>query len=715
MSYTQIVKKNLLQYYKDSIKNYGEGVINIFIFLPYFFSVPTLIKTFFYPWKNLQSKKVSVGFTFSEWGNRFAYNFISRSIGFFMRISIVSFYFIFQTAYMLILPFISMIFFVLIPIFYFFYTLKKSPDEIKMLMKKKFFTEHLIKEENRSKVEEWFEIFYKNNCEKADWWKLSNLLEYPPLARDWAAGFSPTLDQYTIDLASSSYLHHINNMVGRDKEIKEIEQVLSKNFEANVIIVGDEGVGKHTIIDALAKKIYLGKTNSHLIYRRILKLNMEKIKGDKNLFEELLNEALEANNIILFIDNIEKYLEMGISLEKYAKSDRLQLIGLTTPFFYQKFILPNDKINRLFNKVDVYEVSKEEALKILLEKTFDFENYHKVIIPFETLTEIIDKSDSYITYIPFPEKAVDLLDSACVYTKTGQFSKSNTLNVTPEIVDFVLTEKTHIPITITSQMKDKLLQLEKNLSEKVLDQKEPINKLSSSLRRSFLLIGKRKKPLASFLFLGPTGVGKTETAKAVASEFFSNSLIRFDMSNFQTKYDIPKLIGDSNHNEPGLLSIALREKPYGVLLLDEIEKADKDLINIFLTVVDEGYFTDGFGKNVDCKNLVIIATTNAVSESAFSPEFLNRFDGIITYSNLSESTIKNIAKKLIKDLTRDIQQLYNIKLKISTKMLEKLIEKGYDTKYGARNLERVLRDEVEDKVAKLVLEEKVKSGGIISI
>lgn len=712
------MKKNLWPFYAESLRKFGEAIINLFIFLPYFFSVSVLLKTLFYSWKNLQNKKNTAGFSFSEWSSRFSFNLISRSIGFIMRICIISFYFVFQTLFMIILPFFTLGFFLVIPIIFLVSRYKKSADEQKELLKKMFLSKHLLKEENLINAENWFEKYYLSHIEKKDWWKLSNLLSFPPLARDWAVGFTPTLDQYTTDLATPSYLHHINNIIGREKEIAEIEQILSKNFEANVVIVGEEGVGKHTIIDALAKKIYLGKTNISLMYKRILKINMEKMINEINFFEELLKEAENAGNIILFIDNFEKYLTLGISLEKYAKSDKLQLIGVTTPFFYQKYIFPDEKINRLFSKVDVFEVEKKDALNIMLEKFSDLESYHKVIIPYETLSEAIEKSEFYLTYIPFPEKAVDLLDTACVYVKQKASKKNNLITPTVmlEDIDHVLTQKTHIPVTITTQMKEKLLKIEKYLSEEIFEQEEAINKLSSTLRRSFLLIGKRKKPLATFLFLGPTGVGKTATAKAVASVFFSRKdLIRFDMSNFQSKYDIPKLIGDSNLGDPGLLSSSIREKPYGVLLLDEIEKADNDLLNIFLTVIDEGYFTDGYGKRVDCKNLVIIATSNAPSIEKFSPEFINRFDDVITYNHLSQKSLKLITKKILDDLSKEIYQLYKVKIDIKENTIDTLIEKGYDKKYGARNMERVIRDEIEDKIAKQILEEKAKAGDTISL
>jgi len=741
------MRKSLWQYYWDSLHNFGEAIINIFIFLPYFFSISALLKTLFHPWRNLIIKKAFVGFSFSDWANRFAFNFISCSIGAVMRLSIIAFYFILQTTFIMLLPFIALSFFLFTPFFYFLSLTQKTTQEKKDIFKKKFIETHLLSNGNRLEVENWFEEYYKQHLKKIIWWKLQNLLSYPPLARDWAVGYTPILDQYSTNLATSSYLYYIKNIVDREKEITEIEQILTKSVESNVIIVGEEGVGKHTIIDALAKKIYLGKTNTFIMYRRILKLNMEKVlnefvdqKKRENFFENLLKEAEQAKNIILFIDNIDKYITDGegkinltISLEKFAKSNFIQIIGVTTPFAFQNFVYSNEKISRIFNKVDVYEISKKEAENILLGAVYFFESLYSVYIPYETVKEIIDKSEFYLTSIPFPEKAVDLLDSACVYAKQKV--------VTPEIINTVLTEKTHIPTTMTKQIKEKLLNLEMLLFSRIIQQDEAIKKLSSALRRSFLLIGKRKKPLASFLFLGPTGVGKTETAKAIADVFFTDQiegeskyLIRFDMSEFQSKYDIPKLIGDNNN--PGLLTSTIRKQSYGVLLLDEIEKADRDLVNIFLTIVDEGYFIDGMGKRIDCKNLIIIATSNAASDilyspispispislidelvkrRTFSPEFLNRFDGIIVFESLNQKSVKILTEKIVEKILIDIFKLYKVRVFVSEKTIDLVSKKGYDPRFGARNLERTIRDEIEDKIAKLIFENKAKPGETISL
>jgi ATP-dependent Clp protease ATP-binding subunit ClpA len=252
-------------------------------------------------------------------------------------------------------------------------------------------------------------------------------------------------------------------------------------------------------------------------------------------------------------------------------------------------------------------------------------------------------------------------------------------------------------------------------------------------------LGKRKKPLATFLFLGPTGVGKTETAKAIADNFFDseNILLRFDMSNYQSKNDIPKLIGSMETQTQGIMTNAIREHPYGVLLLDEIEKADIDLLNIFLTIFDEGYFTDGFGKRVDCKNLVIIATSNAgadylfkqkdvqvstndlithlIEKKYFTPEFLNRFDGVIAYKPIGDSSMLLIAKKMFSKVQQQIYELHQVQVNVSDQTLQTIISKNFNPAFGARNLDRILRNEIEDKVAKMVLGNEVKAGDVINL
>ena len=744
------------KFFRQSLSDFIEACTNLFFFLPYFFSIPSLFKSLFAPWKNLVSKQKSVGISLNDWLGTISFNAISSVIGFSMRFSIILFYFFLQSILIFILPFIFIIYFVFIPVLWLESLLQKTEEEQKEANRLKFIGSHLLNQENYRQVAAWFEDYYQKFVHKTRWWKRSNLFSLPPLARDWAVGYTPTLDQYGQDLTSFSYQNKTLTIIDREKEIDEIERALSKSQDASIVIVGEEGVGKHTIVVALAKKMYEGKTKSLLMYKRIVWLNMEKVLNQQTdpkkrelFFEELLTEAAAAKNVIIFIDDIDQYIssdhakvDLTTSIEKFAKTNQMQFLGITTPFFYEKFFVTNQRLFRLFSKIDAKEIAAAEAEKILLQLAPTFEQRYKVVLPYETLKAAIQKSDFYITSIPFPEKAIDLLDSACVLANQSG-NPQGSIVVTLDLIDKVLTEKTHVPTSLTENTKQKLIHLEQLLQSRIVNQQPAVTKLSSALRRSFLLMGKRKKPLASFLFLGPTGVGKTETAKVIAKIFFGGDsfLERFDMSNYQSTDDIPKLIGSLDTGNPGLLAKAIRESPYGVLLLDEIEKANKDLINIFLTVLDEAYFTDGFGKRVDCKNLVIIATSNAGSEhiykliatdsvdkdvnkdlvnylieqKIFAPEFLNRFDAVIAYNPLDPDSAKQIAQKMIQKISGDIYTLHKVKLNISDTFLTELIKKGYDEKFGARNLERLLRDEVEDKIAKLVLEGKTKEGEIITL
>lgn len=736
---------------KNYFENFFEAIFNIFIFLPFFFSVKTLLKTLFDPWKNIVTVKRERGFSFSELFNRFSFNVISRFMGLWIRGSVLIFYLIVQVAFVISLPIIAIIYFLMLPLVILVSKFSPTEEQEKEIFKKNFISSHTLNQENLNSVEKWFEDYYVKKNFESKWWKLSNLMQMPPLGRDWSMGYTPALDQYSLELTSSSYQSKIKHIVDREKEINQIERALSKSNEANVIITGDEGVGKHTIVDAFAKKVYEGNTNNLLMYKRVLKLNMEKIltadtdqKKREEFLEQLLDEAEKAKNIIIMIDRFDKYISseenqvnLSIPIEKYAKGSSVQIIAVTTPYLFQKKVYPNEKISRIFTKVDVFEVGKQEALEILLAKTDVFEQRYNLAIPYETIIYIIDKSSFYITDIPFPEKAMQLLDEACIYCT--QTLKKNI--VTPEMIDKILTEKTHIKTYFSDDIREKLLQMEQLLSQQIIGQQTATMELASSLRKSFIMKEKRKKPLASLLFLGPTGVGKTETAKAIAKIFFGSDkeLVRFDMSNYQSKSDIPQLIGSQNSNIPGLLSSALREKPYGVLLLDEIEKADKDLINIFLTIMDEGYFTDGFGKRIDCKNMVVIATSNAgsdfifknsqasaptsqkeiidfvVGKNIFAPEFLNRFDSVVAFNPLDPATVLLIAKKMINSLAEQIFSLYKIKLVISDGTIKNIIDKNYDPSFGARNIEHALKNGIEDKIAKLLLEKQVKEGEVIEV
>lgn len=736
--------KKIKFFYLNYFNNLLEILTNFFFFFPYFFSTKTLLKTLFFPWKNLVYAKKPVNFSFSYLFEKISFNLISISIGFFMRICLLIFWIFLQIIYTLCIP-VFFVFAILIsPIFFIIQLFRKSPDELKLIEKQKFIKKRLLYPDNFDKVEEWFKNYYQELLKSRKWYSKENLFSYPPLARDWAFGFTYYLNQYSEELTSAEYLSSRPAVIDREEEIKQIEEILSKSRYNNVLIVGEEGVGKHSIIDALAYRIYHGETTSFLMYHRLIKLNMEKIvssfkdqKKREMFFEELLEEAAMAKNIIIFIDKIDRYLsnedstrvDLSLPIEKYAKTSKLQIIGISTPFLYQKFIFPLEKINQIFSKVEVSEISQDLAEKILLKIAFKLEKKYQLTIPYETVKETIMKSSFYITHIPFPEKAINLLDIACNKARLRKLTL-----VQPDLINEIIAEKTKIPTQITPQFKEKLLNLNHYLKKAIFGQDLAMDKLSLAISRSFILLGKRKKPIASFLFLGPTGVGKTETAKVLSKIFFNSEkcLQRFDMALYQTTEDIEKLIGSQKTKDPGLLTKSIRENPYSVLLLDEIEKANANLINIFLTILDEGYFTDAFGNKVDCRNLVIIATSNAgsniifydeskkiddnylinflIEKKFFTPEFLNRFDAVLFYRPLTKDSFLAIAKKIIETIKKDLYQLYKINFEVNDDYLLNLINEKLDPRFGARNLERVIKENIEDKITQYILEEKIKEG-----
>jgi len=750
------MKDSIIKFNAKKCREYVLAFGNLCFFLLYFYAVFHLVRTLFSPWKRVYIRKSVPGFSLNEFGSRLSFNLVSVGIGLILRLAVITIYLVSQIIILiLVLPVFFVFILLTVTVLYPVYVIRPTDEEVKQKLETEFLKYRLLKPENRTAVETWFNRYYETYIHKAQWWRLQWLFNQPPLTQNWSTGYTVTLDKYTTDL--TRLLPHFRNLVGRKKEIDQIEQILAKSEESNVVLVGEGGVGKNTILEEMAKRMYFGKTSGYLAYKRMVEVHLDQLLSEsfdidrkKETVRDIFAEAIAAGNIVIVINNFDRYvadvqgrIDLTSVIEPFARTNRIQCIGVTNPFLYQKFVFPNEKIRNIFQKVDVFEIGKDEATTIICDAAFAFENNYHVLIPYEVIQTIIEKSDFYITHIPFPEKAIELLDEICA-SQVKEKPPREVVRLTPEIVDEILSAKLHLPTSLTEDIRQKLTQLEPALSTAIIDQPEAVAKTAASVQKSFLLIGKRTKPLATLLFLGPTGVGKTQTAKVLTNFFFGSDkyLYRFDMSQFQSGGDIPKLIGSVDTGQPGLLTETIRNNPYGVLLLDEFEKADGKFINIFLTVLDEGYFTDSFGKRVDCKNLIVIATSNAgsellykeasdtskaeklddrklidyiIREKIYSPELLNRFDQIIVFRSLALPSILKIARQEVNAIAENIRKLHHIRLDVSDTYLSDMVNKSYDIRFGARDLERILQDSIENHVAKLLLARSVKDGDTVSL
>jgi len=459
------------------------------------------------------------------------------------------------------------------------------------------------------------------------------------------------------------------------------------------------------------------------------------------------NEAVTAGNIILFVEDIHSLFGGEISkigaidasevILPYLQSSQLQLIGTTTFKEYHQYIEANSAVAASFEKIEVSEPTENETIRILEDTAPMIETRNKVVVTYEALKEIVKLAKRYLFDRPFPEKAIDLLDEVAVYVASRTADKI----ITPVHVQQLISEKTKIPVgEVQETEKDKLLNLEEFLHKRVIDQNEAIAAISEAMRRARSGLKKEGKPIGSFLFLGPTGVGKTETARALAESYFGSesAMSRLDMSEFKTPESMDRLIGTPDGHE-GVLTSQIKENPFCLLLLDEIEKAHPDVLNLFLAILDEGRMTDRFGKKVDFSNSIIIATSNAGAEliresikagespeilreklleylqrgGIFKPEFLNRFDGVISFKPLTQNEIYQIAQLIIQKLANRLAAEKEIFLKVAPEAIQKLSVLGYNPEMGARPMERVITDKVENWLAEKMLRGEIQKGQTI--
>jgi ATP-dependent Clp protease ATP-binding subunit ClpC len=421
----------------------------------------------------------------------------------------------------------------------------------------------------------------------------------------------------------------------------------------------------------------------------------------------------------------------------YLRLPNFQIICITNYEGLHKNVEKNTSVLSLFEKIEVPEISADETLMVLESLVPVLEKKYKVFISFPALRDIIYLTDRYLSSLTFPEKAIKVLDEVVAYVGVSTKEKI----VLPKHVEKIITEKTEVPVgEINQKEKEVLLNLEKLIHQRIINQEEAVSDVSAAMRRARSEVTIRKGPIGCFLFLGPTGVGKTETSKALAQFYFGSekTMIRLDMSEFQDTKDIPRLIGSIN--EMGILVNQVRENPFSLILLDEIEKSHPNILNLFLQVLDEGYLTDGFGKKVDFKNTIIIATSNAgyqiileaikqasewsgvkqklidylFKQRTFRPEFLNRFDAVVVFKPLNKANLLDISELMLAQLKKNLSEK-GIDFVANEALKEKIVELGYNPIFGAREMRRVVQDKVENILAQALLSDKIYRGSKVEV
>jgi ATP-dependent Clp protease ATP-binding subunit ClpC len=626
---------------------------------------------------------------------------------------------------------------------------------------------------------------------------------------------TPVLDNFSRDLNKLAEQGKLDPVIGRDREILRIAQILSRRKKNNPIIIGEPGCGKTAIVEGLAMKIVSGECPRNLIDKRIVNLDLTSVVAGtkyRGQFEERMKviiEELQANpNIVVFIDEVHTLVGSGNSAGSMDGSNifkpalsrgEIQIIGATTLDEFRKNIEKDGALERRFQKVTVDPSSVVETIQILKNIREKYESYHKVSYSDEVIETCVKLADRYITDREFPDKAFDIMDEVGArmqtelkvpqpieelkkkaaeirnqkievvkkqnYEQAAQLRDkekklldkldlekkkfeedmiNNKTQISLEDVYDVVSNMTKIPVNKMSVDDTKaLLNLDKELMGKVIGQDEAVKKIAKAIKRNRLGIKDPNRPIGSFVFLGSTGVGKTHLAKQLAKEMFGseNSLIRVDMSEYQEKHTVSKLVGAPpgyvGYEEGGLLTEKVKNKPYSVILFDEVEKAHKDVFTVLLQILDDGHVTDSLGRKINFKNTLIILTSNLgvkklqdfgtgigfgtstygdeeakkqvlmkEMKNFFSPEFINRIDDTIVFNSLSKEDIKKITEIELKKLIGRLEEM-NYKVSYDETLVEYLSKVGFDELYGARPLKRAIQDKIEDLLSEEVLTGKM--------
>ena len=569
--------------------------------------------------------------------------------------------------------------------------------------------------------------------------------------RAWTARPTPDLDKYAVDFTDLAEKQQVGFLIGHKEEYGRLVDILSRPTKPNVLLVGEPGSGKEALVTHLAFKIIKDKVPEPLFDKRLVMLSIGNLISGASSQEisarinKMVEEIISAGNIILYIPDIhnliktsgEGHLSAADILAPIFNNDAFPIIGATYPREFKQMIEPQSDFANAFETVRLNEISEDEAIKLLTYDSIILESQYKIIVSFGAIKQAVSLAHKYFRQKLLPSSAEDLLKEALA----DATQKGDKVLQADDIIA-IAERKINIPIHRAGKEEaGKLLNLENIIHQKLIDQEEAVKSVSRSLREYRSGLSRKGGPIAVFLFVGPTGVGKTELSKILTKIQFGseNMMLRFDMSEYQDKQSIFRFIGSPDGKMAGNLTEAAIQKPYSLILLDEFEKAHPDILNLFLQVFDDGRLTDNFGRTVDFTNTIIIATSNAHSEfikthieartpmetiaeelnkkltDYFKPELLNRFSGVIAFKTLSRENIEAIAGLHLKDLAQSLEETNGISLDFDEAVVKKIAELGYDPVFGARPLRGVISEKLRSVLAEKILREEIVKGGSVKV